>query len=352
MILRVNDRIRNRKIDFWDKFSLSLRYDAIASSFAFEGYFNPENPEHKEIYCVGHYHLATVEHNNERLITGYILSESFNNSSKRELTGIGGYALPGFLEDCQIPLEAYPLQNDTLSLRQIAEKLLKPFKLKMIVHDSVAKDMDVGYDKTTAGNTQTVKAYLTDLAAQRNILISHDAYGNVLFTRAATKKAPILHYGEGTPFTKMNLVFPGQQMHSHITVVKQADKEGGNTGQETIQNPYVPFVYRPRVAVQDSGDDVDTMQAAKNLLCAELKNFKLVIETDRWELNGTIIKPNNTITVINPEIYLFKKTTWFIEQVDYVGDAKKTVATLHCVLPEVYNNEVPPYIFKGINLHG
>jgi prophage tail gpP-like protein len=304
------------------------------------------------LYCIGHYHKATLEHNDELLLSGYILSEGFEDSSIPSLAAIAGYSLTGVLEDCQIPPTLYPLQSDGLTLREIAQKLIAPFKLSMVVDSSVASLMDSKYDTTTAEATQTIKEFLTSLAAQKNIIISHDEKGRLLFTRANTTRKPILHYGDGgTPFTKMNLLFNGQAMHSHITVMKEADTDGGNVGDFTIRNPYVPHVYRPRVVIQNSGDDNDTEQVAKNLLADELKNIKLTIQTDRWELDGKIIKPNNLITVVNPNVYLFKKTTWFIEQIDFVGTQESTTATLTCVLPEVYSGNVPEYIWKGINLH-
>lgn len=350
MILRINDRIRTRKVEFFNGFNVSLRYDSIASAFSFNFFFNPNNIEHKEMACVGHYHIATIEHNNELLLTGYVLSEKFNDSPAKKLSGFGGYSLPGVLEDCEIPPSLYPLQSDGLSLKEIAEKIIQPFGLKMIIDPAVSSKMNAVYEKTTAGASQNIKSYLTELAAQKNIIISHNEKGNLLFTEAKIKK-PILNFDGGIPFTSMELSFNGQAMHSEITVIKQAGKDGGNAGQSTVKNPFVPYVFRPKVVTQSSGDDIDTELAAKNIRAAELKNLKLTIVTDRWEVEGKVIKPNNLISVTNPEVYLYKKTDWFIEQVDLAGDNTKTTATLTCVLPDVYNGQEPNYIFKGINLH-
>jgi prophage tail gpP-like protein len=301
--------------------------------------------------CIGHYHLCTIEHNDELVLTGYILSEGFSSSSNRKLVSIGGYSLPGVLEDCEIPPTFYPLQSDGLTLRQIAQKLINPFELKMIVDPAVAAKMDAVLEKSTAKESQNIKSYLTELASQKNIIISHNERGNLVFTEAKANKKPILNFDGGIPFTSMDLSFNGQGMHSHLTVMKQADSDGGNAGEFTIQNPYVPFVYRPKVVTQSSGDDNDTEKAAQNLLADELKNLKLTIVTDRWEIDGKMIKPNNIISVTNPEVYLYKSTDWFIESIDFTGDEKQTVAKLNCVLPEVYNGQTPKYIFRGINLH-
>ena len=351
MKLIIDDRIRNRSVEFFNKFNLTLSYNSVGSTFNFDFYYNPENKEHLELGVIGHYHIAKIEHNGERLITGYILSTVFKDESAKKLTKLAGYSLAGVLEDCNIPVDIYPLQYDGLTLREIAQKLLAPFKFSFSVDSSVSSKMDEVFDKTTAENTETIKNYLSELAAQKNIVLSHDSNGNLLFTRAKTNGSPILNFDGGLPFTSMQLSFNGQPMHSDITVLKQASSDGGNSGQETIQNPYVPFVFRPKTITQNSGNDNNTRDAAKQALANELKNFKLQIVTDRWEIDGKVIKPNNIILVKNPEISLIKSTKWFIESVNLVGNEKKTTATLNCVLPEVYNGEIPKYIFEGINLH-
>ncbi|NBR25516.1 MAG: hypothetical protein EBU08_17415, partial [Micrococcales bacterium] len=61
-----------------------------------------------------------------------------------------------------------------------------------------------------------------------------------------------------------------QGIHSAITLMKQADSDGGNAGEVTVYNPYSPIVFRPTVATQGSGDDNDTTTAAR----AELAKMK------------------------------------------------------------------------------
>jgi prophage tail gpP-like protein len=346
MNVKINDRIKVRNIEFFNNFSLSLRYDSVASSFGFNFFFDPTNPDHRELACVSHYHEAIVEHNGQKLLTGYILNEALKSSSVDELVGFNGYSLPGVLEDCSIPPELYPLQSDGLTLAQIADKLITPFKLKYVIDPAVASRMNKVYEKTTAKESQTIKDYLKELAAQRNIVITHDATGQVIFTEAKTDRPPIISYETGMQvFTDLALNFDGQQLHSHITVMKQADSKGGNTGQYTIRNPYVPIVYRPTVIIQSSGDDNDTKDVAVRALANELKNIKFTITMDSWEIDGKLVLPNSMLKVKCPRIFLYKSTDLFIEQIDYKGDNISTTATLHCVLPEVYNGKEPKNVF-------
>lgn len=360
MILKINDRFKNRKIDFFNEFSLNLVHDSVGSTFGCSFYFDPNNPEHKEFACVSHYHEVQVEHNGELLLTGYMTSQRFKMTSLKQLSSFGGYSLPGVLDDCEIPTSLYPLQSDNLTLKEIAQKLIKPFGLQMEIDPAVEDRMNKKFDTSNASESQTIKSYLTELATQKKIIISHNEKGHLLFTESKTKKQSLIDFdgrlgvangGTMIPAISMELDFDGQGMHSHITLQKQASQDGGNAGEQTIRNPYVPVVFRPTVKSQSSGDDNDTGLAARQALSRELKGLKLTIELDRWEINGKIIKPNNIITVVNPECYIWNKTEWFIESINYTGNEKQNICTLNCVLPEVYSEEIPISIFAGINLH-
>lgn len=353
MELYINDRIRTRKVEFFSNFVLTLRYDAVASTFGFDFYFNENNIELKELACVGHDHICQLKHNGELLLTGYILNENFDDQSERSLISFAGYSKCGAIEDCNIPPEFYPLQSNKLSLKQIAEKFTaSPFDFKVKIDPLVQALMDEVIPETTAKATQTIKSYLSELASQKNIVLSHTVNGDLYFTRAKANQKPLVYFESGQPgFPHMSLNFNGQAMHSHITVIKDADEDGGNAGQSTIQNPYVPFVFRPKVISQTSGDDIDTDKAAENALAEELRNLRIEIDLDKWEIDGKIIKPNSMISVKNPAVYLYNKTNLFVEAVTLRGNSKQLTASISCVVPEVYNNQKAKYLFSGINLH-
>jgi len=340
-------KIKNKKVGFFNSFTLGLKFDAIGSSFSFTFYFDPENDLHRDLIHVGHFHHCTVEHNGEVLVTGYLVNQTAIDKSVKQLVSISGYSYGGNLEDSKIPSSIYPLQSDGLSLKEIATKLLSPFGLKFQVDPSVQNKMNQVYSTVTAEPTQSVASYLQELASQKGIIVSHLSNGDIYFTKAKTKQKPIIDFGTGIPGTDYNLTFPGQGLHSHITVMKQADEDGGNAGQSTIKNPFVIGIYRPDIKIQSAGTDIDTVTAARVALSDELKNIKLTIVTDRWEdINGKVLKPNQIIAVQNRDILIPHKMNWFIESIDLEGNTNKYVSTLHCVLPEVYNLENPVNYFE------
>jgi prophage tail gpP-like protein len=348
----MNLKVKNHyNVEFFNEFTLDLRYDSVGSTFSFSLYFDPNNDVHRFLWQPGHYHVVSVEHNGELLIRGFVLSQSFNNSPTKKLSSISGYSLPGVLEDCQIPPSVYPLQFDGQTLAQITRHILGYFHqknspIKLVVDPIVSAEVNSVFDKTTANETQSVKDYLSSVASQKNVIMSHTPEGDLLYTKANTTKAPIFHFHKGLPSTSMELTFNGQPMHQTISLLKQASEDGGNAGDETIRNPYVPFVRRPKVKKQSSGTDNDTGNAARMALSEELKNITLKIETSIWEIDGLIIKPNNTITVTNDELYLPKRSKWFIESVSLKGNEKQNTAVLNCVLPQVYDDSKVENIFE------
>lgn len=346
MILKIGSRL----IEQYNQAAITLNYDSVASTFAFSLYFDPDNPEHKQLFKPGQYHDVTIEHNGELLITGTMLTSGFASGPERSLVSVAGYSKTGVIEDCEIPLSAYPLQTNGLSLRQICQRVLKPFGLNLIVDPSVNSKVDAKYSQSTASDDQSVKAYIDSLARQKYVVITHDEKGNLVLTEAKVKQTPILDFNNDSRFLNMTLDFDGQQMHSEITFKKQATKRGkGNAGQASVTNPYCK-IFRPKSNRQTSGENVDTKYVARNGLSEELKSIQLVIEVDSWSLGGELIRPNNIITVVNPECYIYNKTRWFIKSVEFSGDHNSSstndgTAKLTCCLPEVFTNVTPINIF-------
>ena len=192
--LYIDDRIKNRKIKFFNQFSLDLRYDSVGSSFGFKAYFDPENPDHKAAFCVSHYHRVKVKFNGELLLTGIVTNQSFSEGSTRELTTIGGYSLTGVLQDCTPDPNSYPLQFDGLSLSEITSKLLRPFKLDFIVDDSVKSKVNKTFKKSTPDPTTKIKDYLTGVASQKDIVITHNEKGELVYTKAKTDSKSIAFF--------------------------------------------------------------------------------------------------------------------------------------------------------------
>ncbi len=260
---------------------------------------------------------------------------------------MAGYTTTGVLEDCEIPLQCYPLQTNRLTLLENCQRICKPFGINVVVDASVQEKANQKITKTTASESQSAKDYLAELCASRQILLSHTNKGELLLTQANTKQDPIYYFNGPSKGFAFTLDINGQGMHSEIGALRQARKRagGGTIGQTVINNPYVS-VFRTAVKKQTSGDNnADTNTTARNILSDELKSIVLTIEIEDFYLNGLFVKPGQLISITNPELYIFSPTSFFIESVKYKQNSNENTATLTCYLPEVYNNETPKNIF-------
>jgi prophage tail gpP-like protein len=342
-------QVGNTKIEQFNTVDITLKYDSVASTFAFSFYYDINNAALKTIAKYGSYARCKIyDDDNELLITGTILNQSYEHASVKHLTGISGYSVPGVLEDCEVPIELYPLQSDGKTLKQIAEYLLRPFGIGLSIDESetfkdIVKAANEAIPKITAEAKQTVKSYLTEIAAQKNIIIGHTTGGSLRFTRANASGESKYHFKEGEPNISINVSFAGQGMHSSITVLKQADIDGGNAGEAVAVNPYVN-VYRPSVKTQSTGTDITSELAAKNALAAELKNISVTITIgglQEFRYNGNKLRPNTLIDITAPECNINKRTQFFVQQVQLIESESEQTAVLTCVVPEVHNGQIP-----------
>lgn len=341
----MNIKINNSDFAYYDNLVVNLRYNAVASAFSMAVVFNELDAAYRSIFRPGAYPVVKIEHEGELILTGTLWPTTFVRSAEKAPANVAGYSKTGVLEESSIPREAYPVQYNGLSLRQIAQKLISPFGISLVVDAAAASAADGAYDTSAASGDSGVKSYLAGLAAQKNIILTHDAQGRLVLTKAPATQQLVYHFQDGMPGVSMELQFDGQSVHSHITVRKQSGIDGGNAGQSTIANPYAGTLYRPLSVTQSSGTDNDTALAARNKLAEELRAVRLTIQMDRWSVNGQLLRPGMLIAATSPENFLFNKTNFFIEGVDLSGNAEQETATLTCVLPEVYNGGTPKNIF-------
>jgi prophage tail gpP-like protein len=362
LIMKINDRFRNRRVLYFNDFTFDLVFNSIASTFSFTFNFDPDNTEHVELACVSHFHEVTLEHiptgqtKPIMVLKGMLIQQKFKQTAKPELTSFSGYSLPGQLGDCTIPNSLYPLQSNGASLATMAKRITDAFKLNLVIDPSVTDLVKGNYKSITASTTQGAKDFLNSMAKQKDIMLSHDEFGRLLLTKANIDKKPIFEFDlrQGTPEGfEFEFDYNGQGMHRNITVRKESGIDGGNAGQVSVVNPLVVgSITRPTSVTQSTGDENNTSLAARRARSNELRGIKLTIRCSKWNIGKELIKPNNTIKIIAPRLYLFRWEKFFIESVSFQGNHESLTCQINCVLPEVYSQDGKVVnIFRGLNLH-
>lgn len=337
MKIKINDRFYFS----FDEITINYKLDSVASAFSFKARFNPDNDFHKEIFKPLQYQKVEIFDNNDVLkLTGVILNTSLTSSSVRALQTISGYSKSGILEDINIPFSAYPLEKNNVSLVDVANYLFRPFNINYSVSSDVANAMNLNYARTTASPTESIKSFLSKLASQRNIIITHDEKGDILFTRPNVNALP-KYFLNDTNTLSMSLAVNGQSMHSRIDVIRQPSKD--NSGVSTVDSAVNPLVAinRPAVKILTSGQEVDAKNAADNILASELRGISLSVSV----VGIMDIKCGDIVEVANKEVYLYERTRFMVSEVIIKETVSVDSTELSLVLPETFGGNVETGVF-------
>lgn len=348
--------IGQKEIFFFSNGNITLKLDSIGSTFEFSSHFDPQNPEHQEIFKPLQYQTVQFYNSQDKLIfTGTILNHVFRSNKGRNLVVFSGYSKCGILEDVTIPVKDYPLESNNSSLIDIATRLCGLYGItvstsqntsnlvssavksqKGIIQKTDLKSLEAKsksvFGRTSAGPTESIKDYLAKLCSQKNIILSHDQNGNVVLFQPEYDQLPKFFFSKGNTL-EMSLSFNGQALHSEINIVTQPsdDNEGISIADKAI-NTLIPL-YRPTTKVLSSGEETDTKQAAKNELAAELKAIQLTLK-----LQGIFdtLYPGEIVNVHNHYIYCYAYNRFMIESIEYNFDEKEDTTILNCLIPESF----------------
>jgi len=318
-------------------YTIKLKFDSIASSFSFDGktdFFGS---------ILDYPPVQVIDEDKGLLLTGNILFPDLVVTPKPELKSVSGYSKTGKLQDVSIPIDLYPLQFDNLSLTQITDKILSYFDIGYKIDSAVQSEMNKSFEKINDNPGGSPSRFINKLASQRNILLSHNERGELVFTRLNPQRlTPVMTIDQtDTGIKQMKLTVDSRAMHSSITVMRQASKDNPDAGEATIYNPYVDkSEKRPKVQTSQSGDIFDVEKAARNELSKELAGIKLTIETTKF------VKPGQLIELRSDELKIPNFREFFVQETEIRGNAKRDDRyTLKCVPKDVYTDNKPENIF-------
>ena len=349
--------ISGRSVAYFNTGSITLKLDSIASTFEFSAYFKPQEKEFQELFKPLQYLDVEIYNSKKKLIlTGTILNHRFKSNQGREMVIISGYSKSGILEDvCIPPSENYSLESTNKSLKDIATELCGLFGIKVKVSDqaksisesNVAANQNIKpksdfetikaksnsvFGRTSASPSESIRDYLAKLASQKNIVLSHNEFGDVLLFQPDYLQLPRYFFTKGNSLS-MEADYNGQALHSDIYIVRQPSDE--NEGISTFDKAKNTLVkkYRPTTKIMSSGEDAQTKDAAKNELAAELKAITLTVE-----LQGLFdeIYPGEIVNVHNHYIYCYAYNRFMVDTITMKFDAKSDTTTLNLVVPETF----------------
>lgn len=322
-------------------FNLKLSMDKAADEFSFFTHWDPENLELRNIFRPFQYNKVEVFIGGKLKLTGNLINLGPVSDTDTSTLNVSGYSKSGILNDCNVPISAYPLSYKALTLIEIAKTLTQTFNIT--VTDET--DDTFVFEEVDLKPTDKVYSFLAGLCKKRGSLLTSLPNGNLVIQKSNTQKAT-LSLVEGSPnILGMAVNYQGQNGFTSVSgLLKGKDTSDPATDDsftETDQFMADVSESRPLVVELDdigTGTLQDAVKAKLRRLLAERISYTISIEGWR-DQNGQLWADNTRINVEYPSMMIYNITEFIIRNVEFTQDESKNIAKLTLVLPQSYSDE-------------
>lgn len=256
------------------------------------------------------------------------------------ILNVGGYALPGVLNDCNAPASAADtLESNGQTLRDIAATMAGFFGIPVVF------DGDPGpvFDRVSCGKSKKVLSFLAELAGQRNFIINSTPTGALRFVRSVGAGSPVAVLEQGrSPVQSVAPSFNPQEYYSHVTGFQPVDISGVGT-QYTAKNSFLAGVIRPLSFQAPDTSDSNVPEAVNAKIGRMFGNIvSYSVEVSTWrDPNGNLWEPNTTIKLTAPGAMVYSQYEFIIRGVRLTKTGNSETAVLTLTLPGAFSGEIP-----------
>lgn len=332
--------IGGKLFDRWTRVSFTRSADSVAK-FAMEAEFDPDKDYMRDIFQPLSFKPALINIGKDAEFNGVMVDVSFGAVKDKRTVTISGYARPGILGDCSLPGES-ELEFLNQDLRAIASSVLEPFAITPVFKDDVGEP----FKQVSIRNSEHVWTFLVKLTQQRNLVMTSDADGNLVFQNEATG-GNIAQFKEGiAPLVAINTQYSPQSIYSHVTGVPSIDLNfvkslGG--GQFTVTNPLLNDVFRPMVfEIRDAYGDA--ARQAVEVKAAKMYGGAATVDllVSGWRnTNGELWKANSIVSVEAPGVGIYKPYDFLVREVNFQKSGTSKTATLSLIFPNAFSAKLP-----------
>lgn len=330
--------LRGTLFRYWEEINITRSVDTF-DTVMLSAPLSVENPGFRRLVRPFSFDNFDIHIGGEHLFTGTLTGVSPDLSDRARRVDLSGYSLPGVLQDCTPPVDAYPVEFNDLNLEQIARTVAGYFGI------GVEFQVDPGPVFSRAGMNEGKKVlpFLIGLSQQRRVVISSTPRGNLVFHRPDVATVPDATFVEGQrPLQSVATSFDPQSYYSHITGVPPQLIGIGAGPSFTARNPLVSSLRPFTFTAEDSEySDIETIVNAKlGRMYANAVGYTITVTT--WRTNsGKLFAPGMTVRVTAPGAMVYNPYDFLVRRVTLVRSSKGEGAQLDLVLPGSFSGEAP-----------
>jgi hypothetical protein len=180
---KITLKVDGKELKFFDSFSFSTAIDAGCSSIAFRSFM--------DISTFGYIKIEAFR-NDVLIFTGEIIDKTIPNSVPPQPFTYKAETLTHILFESTLPTDAYPLQLENSTLKDIVEYICGFFEVTVIFDQSTSKEAGGTYKLADLGLGKTAGEIIDDLVTQLGLILSHDSQGQLIITKKIEQSEIIL----------------------------------------------------------------------------------------------------------------------------------------------------------------
>lgn len=329
--------IDGKRFRFWTSIKLTRSIDNM-DTLDIAAPFEPSLPSFKETFRPFSYKTVEVTIGGEPLFKGTIISVIPSLGDSKTIQ-VSAYSTPGVLNDCTAPASAYPLEYNAQNLKAIADAVIKPFGLKSVFDEDPGGTLE----RVAMNPGQKILDFLSNLAKQKNLIISSTERGELLFQKSIKGGVPVAKLRQGeSPVVSIAPTFNPQEYYSHVTGIEPV-VVGLKGGVYTVKNGKLANLLRPytfQAQDTESGTLKEAVEAKAGRMFGNMVSYKVALNTWR-DPAGDLWKPNTLVNLQSDNAMIYEPYNLVIRSVEFSRDDKSQTASLDLVIPGSFSGEIP-----------
>jgi len=291
---KVELKINDKKLLFFDSFSHSDQIDAGSGSISFNSFIDFETFGYQKIEAY---------RNNVLIFTGEIISKTIPQNTPPQPFNYKAETLTHILFESTLPTEAYPLQLENSTLKDIVEYICSFFEITVIFDKSAESEAGGTYKLADLGLEKTAGELINDLVTQVGLILTHNSAGELVVTKTIEQTEITL------PRSLTNSKGFDLKKFFHNYIALGQAPLGADADIQAIAVFENIDTRRNITKIQDSGG-VDTIEKkALGMRADSLKSIQQSLSFNDFFCNiGDFVKINDIKLIVNQIDYSFNAT--------------------------------------------
>jgi prophage tail gpP-like protein len=328
---------------FWSELDVCMEIDGYSTA-GFSAPFESSRKEFRETFRPFSFKPMQILIGLQPLFKGTLVDVQPHITSEAKELHVTGYAKPMVFADCDLPA-AFASQSEFkgLDLRAIFETVAKPFGIDV----EFQTDPGTPFPKVKIETNKKVQDFFTELAKQRNIVLSNTDDGKLLCWRANPTGSPVCDFTQGvSPLVEVEATFEPREYFSEITGFGKKTRKLPSA-RYTGKNPWLSDTLRPHTFKLDNTERADVPDAVNAKLGRMFANMAVyrVSNIPTWrDPKGKLWRPNTTVTLLAPDAMCYRRTELLVKRVELHQDKDSETAALDLVLPGAFSGAIPEFL--------